>query len=160
MSAARKKVGNTNTSPGHNRVTMPAANRLHQAVRRLAPPAGTDADLLARFATDRDEAAFGALVGRHGPMVLATCRRVLGHHDAEDACQAAFLVLARRATTLRITGSVAAWLHGVARRVAMAARRGAERRRAHEARAMPPCLAPTPDDDAAELRAVLDDEIA
>jgi RNA polymerase sigma factor (sigma-70 family) len=139
---------------------MPALNRLRQTLLRLAPPTGTDADLLARFATDREEAAFAALVARHGPMVLATCRRVLGHHDAEDACQAAFLVLARRAAGLRINGSVAAWLHGVARRAATAARRTAERRRAHEARAVPGRPDGGPDDDTAELRAVLDDEIA
>jgi RNA polymerase sigma factor (sigma-70 family) len=137
---------------------MPA-DRLQQVVRRLAPPNATDADLLARFAADRDEAAFAALASRHGPMVLATCRRVLGHHDAEDACQAAFLVLARRATTVRINGSVAAWLHGVARRAAMAARRAAERRRVHEAAVRPQEPSPAAD-DLADLRAVLDWEIA
>lgn len=139
---------------------MPTADRLQQVFRRLIPPASTDADLLARFAADRDEAAFAALVARHGPMVLATCRRVLGHHDAEDACQATFLVLARRATALRINGSVAAWLHGVARRAALAALRAVERRRVYEARVTPACAVPGPDDDGTELRAVLDHEIA
>jgi RNA polymerase sigma factor (sigma-70 family) len=93
-------------------------------------------------------------------MVLATCRRVLGHHDAEDACQATFLVLARRAAGLRIHGSVAAWLHGVARRAAQVARRAAERRRVHEARVSPGPTEPAPYDETAELRAVLDEEIA
>ena len=139
---------------------MPAADRLQQVFRRLTPPADPDADLLARFAAGRDEAAFAALVARHGPMVLAACRRVLGHHDAEDACQAAFLVLARRAGTVRIRGSVAAWLHGVARRAALAARRAAHRRRVHEARVVPPGPDPAPDHDLGELRAVLDREIA
>jgi RNA polymerase sigma factor (sigma-70 family) len=139
---------------------MPTTDRLQQVFRRLIPPASTDADLLARFAADRDEAAFSALVARHGPMVLATCRRVLGHHDAEDACQATFLVLARRATALRINEAVAAWLHGVARRAALAALRAMERRRVHEARATPACAVPGPDDDGTELRAVLDREIA
>jgi RNA polymerase sigma factor (sigma-70 family) len=138
---------------------MPA-DRLQQVVRRLTPPETTDADLLARFAADRDEAAFAALVARHGPMVLAACRRLLGYHDAEDACQATFLVLARRATGLRINGSVAAWLHGVARRAARAARRAADRRRVHEARVTPACAVSGPDKDGTELRAVLDDEIA
>jgi RND family efflux transporter MFP subunit len=140
---------------------MPAADRLRQVFRRLTPPSDADAALLARFATTRDEAAFAALVARHGPMVLAACRRVLGSpHDAEDACQAAFLVLARRAAALRINGSVAAWLHGVARRTALAARRSASRRRVHEALAIPPGPVPGADGDVAELRAVLDQEIA
>src|SRR5437868_6174491 len=132
---------------------MPAPpDQLLRYLRRLAagPTSAPDADaaLLARFAINRDEAAFAALVARHGPMVLATCRRVLGSpHDAEDACQAAFLVLARRAVALRINGSVAAWLHGVARRAALAARRAARRRRVYEARVMPPGPVPRPDGD-------------
>jgi RNA polymerase sigma factor (sigma-70 family) len=102
-------------------------------VRRLiAPPApgpATDAALLARFVRDRDEAAFGALVGRHGAMVLRACRRALGDdHAAEDCAQATFLVLARKAAAVRPPEALAAWLHGVARRVALKA--GAQRRRA------------------------------
>jgi len=79
---------------------MPAGgNRLIAAIRRLAPPAdGSDAELLGRFVADRDEAAFEALVRRHGPMVHAACRRELGPGpDADDAFQVAFLVLARDA---------------------------------------------------------------
>ena len=76
------------------------------------------------------EAAFTALVERHGPMVLGVCRAVLGdRHDAEDACQATFLVLAQRAGLIRRGDSVASWLYGVARRVALRARREAARRR-------------------------------
>src|SRR5205814_210781 len=133
---------------------------LRLAVRGLGPPAEEpDADLLARFARDRDEAAFAELVRRHGPMVLAVCRRVLGcPHDADDAFQAAFLVLARRAGTLRLRGSVGDWMHGVARRAASAARRAAARRPAREATHTPPPRAPA--DDLAELRAVLDEELA
>src|SRR5690242_8899399 len=104
---------------------MPRADRLRLVVSGFAPPTDTpDADLLARFAAGRDDAAFAELVARHGPMVLAVCRRVLGcAHDADDAFQAAFLVLARKAGSLRVRGSVGDWLHGVARRTALAARR-------------------------------------
>src|SRR3954471_19312320 len=83
--------------------------------------------LVARFSARRDEtaeAAFGVLVERHGPMVLRVCRQILGDgHDAYDAAQAVFLVLARKAGSIRHRGSVAPWLHGVARRVAARARR-------------------------------------
>ena len=140
-----------------------SALSLHQFVRRLGRPSAdaddSDAQLLARFVRGRDEAAFERLVRRHGPMVLGVCRRVLGcAHDADDAFQAAFLVLARRAAALRVHGSVGDWLHGVARRTALAARRAAARRRTREARVVPP--GPAPADDLAELRAVLDEELA
>src|SRR5689334_16186114 len=90
---------------------------LARAVQHL-PAATSDAELLRAYvAGDRD--AFRRLVARHGPFVLAVCRRALGNVDsAEDAFQATFLVLARRAGALRQT-SIAAWLVGVARRVAL-----------------------------------------
>ncbi len=94
---------------------------------RLGPlvAAPTDAELLGRFVAGRDEEAFAELVRRHGPAVLAVCRRVTRHtHDAEDAFQAAFLVLARRAGEVRPGDPLGAWLYGVAVRVA---RRAAER---------------------------------
>jgi RNA polymerase sigma factor (sigma-70 family) len=95
----------------------------------------TDRELLDDFAARRDEAAFSALVARHGPMVLRVCRRVLGHEqDAEDAFQATFLVLARGLGSIRKRESLANWLHGVAFRIAMKSRRSAARRRNQEAR--------------------------
>jgi len=93
----------------------------------------TDGQLLDRFLAGRDESAFAVLVDRHGPMVLRVCRAVLRDpDDAEDAFQATFLVLARRAASIRDRGSVGSWLFGVASRVASCARASAARRRTHE----------------------------
>src|SRR5580704_16032279 len=93
----------------------------------------SDAQLLGRFRTQRDEAAFVGLVARHGPMVLTVCRGVLRDpHAAEDAFQATFLILVRKAGTLWVRDSVAGWLHRVAHRVALQARADAVRRRARE----------------------------
>ena len=117
-------------------------------------------ELLGRFSADRDEAAFAALVAYHGPMVLATCRRILPDHaDADDAFQATFLVLARRAGSISDPGRLAPWLHGVARRVSVKARAVAARRRAVEG--MRPGSTEPPDPaDARELRSILDEELA
>jgi RNA polymerase sigma factor (sigma-70 family) len=88
-----------------------------------ASDAAPDAVLLEYYVGRRDEAAFTALVARHGPMVLRLCRRVLGHcHDAEDVFQATFLVLARKASAIRRRNHLAAWLHGTAYRLALKAR--------------------------------------
>ena len=83
----------------------------------------SDERLLARFIADRDEGAFTALVKRHCSMVMGICRRILAdHHQAEDAAQAAFFVLARKAASIRYRKTVASWLYGVAVRTAMKAR--------------------------------------
>ena len=96
----------------------------------------SDAQLLERFQTLRDRSAFEALVGRHGRMVLAVCREVLGDpDDAEDAFQATFLLLARKAGSLRVGRTLAGWLHRVGYRVAIQASIAASRRRRHERRA-------------------------
>ncbi|MFO0952596.1 MAG: sigma-70 family RNA polymerase sigma factor [Isosphaeraceae bacterium] len=96
-------------------------------------PASTDAQLLRRFAAARDQDAFALLVARHGGMVMAVCRGVLGNpEDAEDAFQATFLILARRAGSFPVADSVGGWLRRVALRVARQARREAGRRIARE----------------------------
>jgi HlyD family secretion protein len=99
----------------------------------------TDGQLLERFATDRGESAeqaFAVLVDRHGPMVLRVCRGVLSNpHDTQDAFQATFLVLVRKARGLWVRDSLGPWLHQVAYRTASCARSTAARRRRHERRA-------------------------
>jgi RNA polymerase sigma factor (sigma-70 family) len=130
----------------------------------VAPPVDdhqTDRVLLRRFLEVREEAAFSELVQRHGPMVLGVCQRILGDaHDAEDAFQATFLVLSRRAAAVRKQQSVGSWLYGVAYRTALKARMGAARRRARERQAATMTVA-DPRATAAwhELRPVLDAEL-
>src|SRR6516225_1003727 len=96
----------------------------------------TDAQLLARFAAGHEDGAklaFEALVERHGSMVFRVCRGMLGdEHAAEDAFQATFLVLARKARSLWVKDSLASWLYGVAHRIASRARSDAARRRRHQ----------------------------
>jgi zinc protease len=93
----------------------------------------SEAQLLERYLARQDETAFEAILQRHGPMVLGVCRRVLDDpHDVDDAFQATFLVLVRRAGSIRNRDVLATWLHGVARRVAVRARVNARRRRACE----------------------------
>jgi RNA polymerase sigma factor (sigma-70 family) len=121
-----------------------ASTPLHAIVRRLrhvVRPEGagelTDARLLERFVADRDEAAFEVLVWRHGPVVLNVCRRLLRQeHDVEDAFQATFLVLVRKAASIGRREALAGWLYRVAYRIALAARVSIARRTAHEK----PCL--------------------
>ncbi len=134
--------------------------KLLDYLRRDAPPGPDllpDADLLARFAANRDEAAFELLVRRHGPMVLGTARRVLRNaHSAEDVFQATFLALARKSQSLRRGGSVAGWLHSVAFRAALRLRKQQDRILIRAA----PSVMESPTWELTELRAVLDEEVA
>jgi RNA polymerase sigma factor (sigma-70 family) len=126
------------------------------------PPEPGDAQLLDRFVRVREEAAFAALLQRHAGMVLRVCRRVLHDaHDAEDAFQATFLLLARKAGSIRKRDSVASWLHGVAFRLAAKLRDQRSSRRLRDRHAAQPRQTP-PDLEVAwaEFRAVLDEEIA
>jgi RNA polymerase sigma factor (sigma-70 family) len=122
----------------------------------------SDTQLLSRFALRRDEAAFAALVARHGPMVLTVCKGLLRDpSDADDAFQATFLVLARKAGSAWAEGQLGGWLHKVAYRIAVHAGIDATRRRDHERRAAKEAVVEFShvelDDD---LRRVLHDEIA
>jgi RNA polymerase sigma factor (sigma-70 family) len=145
------------------------SGHLREDVPNLRPPvplpddaATTDGQLLERFARLGDRDAFSRLVQRHGPMVLGVCFRVLNNeHDADDAFQATFLVLARRASAIRKSESVGSWLYGVAYRIAVRARSDAARRRVVEGRAEA-MVQQDPVGDLAwqELRPVLDEELA
>jgi RNA polymerase sigma factor (sigma-70 family) len=132
---------------------------------RLTSPPSSDAELLRRWVERRDEDAFAALVARHGRMVHGACRRVLGNsHDADDAFQAVFLILARKAAGLRHPEALPGWLHGVAVRLACKARTAARRHCAGaDSSACEPCD-PHPDPldalSARELLGLIDREIA
>ncbi len=119
-----------------------------------------DRSLLEAFAQIGDEDAFAEIVRRHGPLVLGVCRRILGNaQDAEDAFQATFLVLARKAAKVAWHESIKNWLHGVACRIAMKARGQAIKRAQKEKAAAPASDASTPAVQWNELRGVLDEEI-
>jgi RNA polymerase sigma factor (sigma-70 family) len=121
----------------------------------------TDADLLRRFLAEREGAAFAVLMQRHGPMVLGLCKRILGDlHSAEDAFQATFMVLVRRAASLRCTGSLGNWLYAAAKRIALKARARAIARQRLERRVeIMPRAEPIDESTWQELRTVLDEEI-
>jgi RNA polymerase sigma factor (sigma-70 family) len=106
---------------------------LGRLLRQISEDEPRNSELLVRFVTERDESAFRALIGRHGPMVLRVCSRILGRgHDIEDAVQATFLVLVRKAAEIRTSESVGSWLFGMAHRVSMKMRTAAARRCCHE----------------------------
>jgi RNA polymerase sigma factor (sigma-70 family) len=134
-----------------------------RVARSLAADAAglSDRELLRRFAADRDQAAFAAVVARHTAMVLGVCRRTLPRScDPEDACQAVFLLLAQKAARVRWQASAAGWLYTAARKVARNARVAAGRRARRESRAAVPEAVPPADPmTGRELAAVLDEEL-
>jgi RNA polymerase sigma factor (sigma-70 family) len=118
----------------------------------------TDGELLKRYVRNKGDAAFEALLGRHGPLVMGVCRRILRNEaDAEDAFQATFLVLVRKASTVRSPDLVSNWLYGVAYRTALEARKAAAKRRVKEAKVAP--RTETPEDTWTNLLPVLDQEL-
>ncbi len=124
----------------------------------------TDADLLDRFRArsdlDASEAAFAGLLARHGPMVLGVCRRALRNpEDVADAFQATFLILVRKADSVRVDDSLGRWLYGVSRRVSVRAKLAEARRSARQVPGAELAAAPADDADRDELRDVLDEEI-
>jgi RNA polymerase sigma factor (sigma-70 family) len=133
---------------------------LRTRIDARSPGDHTDVDLLSRYVGRHDEAAFEAIMRRHGPLVLGVCRRLLhNRQDVEDAFQAVFLILVRKAASLRHRESLAAWLHGVAHRVAVrvrahAARGGRQQPLGDVARSDPP-----PEVLWQEVRGVLDEEV-
>ena len=141
-------------------------SRVLQHMRRAAllhDGAGlSDGQLVGCFVEHGDQAAFAALVRRHGPMVWGVCRRLLAnHHDAEDAFQAAFLVLVRRAASVVPREKVANWLYGVAYQTAFKARALAARARRRERQlAALPEPAAVPQDRWDDLRPLLDRELS
>jgi RNA polymerase sigma factor (sigma-70 family) len=115
-----------------------AIGRLRGSILLHHAESVSDGQLLESFLTQKDDDAFEAIVRRHGPMVLTVSRRIVGNGaDAEDVFQATFLVLLRKASTIRPSGNVGPWLHGVAYRTACKARAEASRRKAREQQAPP-----------------------
>ncbi|VTR98286.1 sigma-70 family rna polymerase sigma factor : RNA polymerase sigma factor, sigma-70 family OS=Singulisphaera acidiphila (strain ATCC BAA-1392 / DSM 18658 / VKM B-2454 / MOB10) GN=Sinac_7487 PE=4 SV=1: Sigma70_r2: Sigma70_r4_2 [Gemmata massiliana] len=138
-------------------MTTTVSTGLRRVAARLNPDTAPDGELLGRFLEHRDEAAFTVLVRRHAALVLGTCRRVLGNAtDADDAFQAAFVVLVRKAPALADRVCVANFLYGIAFHTALKAKAMAAKRKTREARA----LAPAPRPDQSELLSALDEELA
>jgi RNA polymerase sigma factor (sigma-70 family) len=138
-------------------------SRLKLSMAAESLSALSDHDLVDRFLASQDEAAFQAILHRHGLMVFRVCRRALSREqDAEDAFQATFLVLARQARSIREQSSLASWLHGVAYRVALKTRSASARRREREMPTEEPDQRPALTDEVSwkELRSLLDEELA
>ncbi len=140
-------------------------NQLELLFKRGAIASLGEGQLLERFVVGQDESAFAALVARHGPMVLGVCRRHLhDEHEVEDAFQATFLVLVRRAGGIRNGDLIGHWLHGVAHRVAVRARANSARRHVHEQTGLDvwqgAAKAASADPSDRETRGVLDEELS
>ena len=144
------------------RIAGAAIGELHTLFRWGAMGTWTDGQLMTQFLASQEgsEAAFRVLIHRHGPMVLGVCCRILGdEHAAEDAFQATFLVLVKKASTLRDRDLLTNWLYGVALRVASKERARGARRRLVERRAAEPSATSGGEIDQVELRSVIDEEI-
>ena len=144
------------------RISGSAMGELHTLFRWGAMGTWTDSQLMTQFLSGREEseAAFRVLIHRHGPMVLGVCRRVLGdEHAAEDAFQSTFLVLVKKAGTLRNRDLLTNWLYGVALRVASKERSRGARRRFVERQAAEIPTTVEGETDQAEIRSVIDEEI-
>jgi len=134
---------------------------IRRLAARFAPSTDTDEHLLAEFLAHRSDGAFAEIVRRHAPMVRGVCFRVLANeHDADDATQAVFLVLVRKAESVRPRARLGNWLYGVATNVARRARSAGLRRRALELTADVPGRAPERDPERDDLRAVIDEELS
>src|SRR5258708_6238994 len=141
-------------------VSSPILQLIRRAVEDRRVRELPDQELVRRFHVQKDQAAFHALLRRHGPMVLDVCRGVLGNEaNAEDAFQATFLIFARKATSIRKAAAVGSWLHSVAYRTALQARAQEATRKKSEAHA-PAREVPEPDDLTwREVQAVLHAEL-
>jgi RNA polymerase sigma factor (sigma-70 family) len=139
-----------------------ALQHLRRAVLLQDGAGLTDGELLASFIDRRDEAAFAALVRRHGPMVWGVCRRALvSHHDAEDAFQVTFLVLVRKAASILPRAMVANWLYGVAHQTALKARAMLAKRKGRERQVKEmPEPAAVDEDLWGDLQPLLDQELS
>lgn len=141
--------------------TTPPLQQFGRMLEAMRLSTFTDGQLLEQFAAHCEEDAFAALVHRHGRTVLGVCRRVLRDlHDAEDAFQATFLMLARMAGSLRRPDAVGSWLCAVAHRLAVKVRTRVNKRRARESALPPRGEAVSPDEPAWEMRAILDEEVS
>src|SRR5215813_1402287 len=147
---------------GENAVAGASLDFVLRQLRREARDAGelTDGELLTHFTRDRDETSFRLLMQRHGPMVLGVCRRVLHNpHDAEDAFQATWLVLARKAASIARPDLLGNWLYGAAYRAALEARSATRRKRERQVIDYAEPAAKAEEEDVSELCALLDREL-
>jgi RNA polymerase sigma factor (sigma-70 family) len=144
-----------------HRLLQPLIHRLLRRTLGKAEGVASDADLLQRFVDQNDQTAFESLVWRHGPLVMGTCRRMLRDvHDAEDAFQATFLVLFRKAGSIRSRRSLGSWLFKVAYRVALRARaRTTGRHEQEQARLDPPSPESGTDPLGHDVRPILDEQL-